>query len=77
LFKQLNPDFDWKKIYATFKSMPIMKNYQLKWNEPDENKIKKILVDDHDFNEERIDRMLEKLNKKEKNQKGLYSFFKP
>src|SRR3989344_4746689 len=48
LFSELNPDFDWKKIYATFKSMPVMKNYQLKWSEPDEEKIRKILVDDHD-----------------------------
>ncbi len=74
LFKELAPDFDWKKIYATFKSMPIMKNYQLKWTEPDEDKIKKILLD-HEFNEERIDKMLERLSKKEKNQKGLSSFF--
>ena len=77
LFKELNPDFDWKKIYATFKSMPIMKNYQLKWTEPDSEKIKKILVDEHDFSEERVDKMLERLTKKEKHQKGLSSFFKP
>jgi len=76
LFKELNPDFDWKKIYATFKSMPIMKNYQLKWTEPDSEKIKKILVDEHDFSEERVDKMLERLTKKEKHQKGLSSFFK-
>src|SRR3989344_5689349 len=77
LFKELNPDFDWKKIYATFKSMPIMKNYQLKWTEPDSEKIKKILVDEHDFSEERVDKMLERLTKKEKHQRGLSSFFKP
>ena len=77
LFKELKPDFDWKKIYATFKSMPIMKNYQLKWNEIDEDKIRKILVDRHDFSEERVDKMLEKLTKKEKHQRGLSSFFKP
>ena len=76
LFNELSPDFDWKKIYATFKSMPIMKNYQLKWSEPDSEKIKSILVDKHEFNEERIDKMLERLTKKEKNQKGLSSFLK-
>ena len=57
--------------------MPVMKNYQLKWSEPDEEKIRKILVDDHDFNEERVDKMLEKLTKKEKRQRGLSSFLKP
>jgi len=76
LFKELKPDFDWKRIYATFKSMPIMKNYQLKWSEPDENKIKKILVDKHDFSEKRVDKIIEKITKKEKKQKGLSSFFK-
>src|SRR3989344_6783613 len=76
LFKELKPDFDWKRIYATFKSMPIMKNYQLRWSEPDTEKIKKILVDEHDFSEERVEKMLEKLAKKEKHQKGLSSFFK-
>ena len=74
LFKELKPDFDWKKIYAVFKSMPVMKNYQLKWSEPDTEKIKNILVDKHDFSEERVDKMLEKLTKKEKYQKGLSSF---
>ena len=74
LFKELKPDFDWKKIYAVFKSMPVMKNYQLKWSEPDTEKIKSIFVDKHDFSEERVDKMLEKLTKKEKYQKGLSSF---
>ncbi|MBS3143261.1 flap endonuclease-1 [Candidatus Woesearchaeota archaeon] len=77
LFDELKPDFDWKKIYATFKSMPIMKNYQLRWSNIDEEKIRKILVDRHDFSEERVNKMLEKLTKKEKSQKGLSSFFKP
>jgi len=76
LFKELKPDFDWKKIYATFKSMPIIKDYQLKWSEINEDKIKKILVDRHDFSEERVDRMLERVTKKKKHQKGLSSFLK-
>ena len=76
LFDEFKPDFDWKKIYATFKSMPVMKNYQLKWSEPDAENIKKILVDKHEFNDERVDRMLEKLTKKEKHQRGLSSFLK-
>ena len=70
LFKELNPEFNWKEIFATFKSMPIMKNYQLKWKEPDENKITEILLD-HDFAQERIDRLLEKITKKKKGQSAL------
>jgi len=29
LFKEVAPDFNWKQVYAIFKSMSIMKNYQL------------------------------------------------
>ena len=76
LFSELNPDFDWKKIYAIFKSMPVMKNYQLKWNPLDEKKIKEILVEKHDFSEERINNLLKKYreNKEGKKQKGLSDF---
>ncbi|MBI2507877.1 flap endonuclease-1 [Candidatus Woesearchaeota archaeon] len=76
LFSELNPDFDWKKIYAIFKSMPVMKNYQLKWNPLDEKKIKEILVEKHDFSEERINNLLKKYseNKEENKQKGLSDF---
>ena len=76
LFSELNPDFDWKKIYAIFKSMPVMKNYQLKWNQLDEKKIKEILVEQHDFSEERINNLLKKYNenKEQRKQKGLGDF---
>ena len=76
LFKELNPDFDWKKIYAIFKSMPVMKNYQLKWTSPDVDKIKEILVNRHEFSEDRVDSQLKKLNQeiKKKEQKGLGEF---
>lgn len=76
LFSELNPDFNWKKIYAIFKSMPVMKNYQLKWNSLDEEKVLKILVEKHEFNEERIKKLLNK-NKQEQNnkkQKSLMDF---
>lgn len=76
LFKNVNADFNWKKIYAVFKSMPIMKNYQLKWKEIDIYRLKKILVDQHDFSEERIDKTLSKLKEKDskKHQKSLSDF---
>ncbi len=77
LFKQLDTDFNWKKIYAIYKSMPIMKNYQIKFSKLDEEKVKKILVDKHEFSEERINKTLEKLNKevKQKEQTGLKKWF--
>ncbi len=71
LFKEVAPDFNWKKVYAVFKSMPIMKNYQLNWKEIDEDKVKKILVDKHDFAEERVNNMIQRVTQREKGQSPL------
>lgn len=78
VFKEVKADFNWKEVYAVFKSMPVMVNYQLKWSEPDEEKINKLLIDKHDFSEERVEKTLESLRnfKKEAGQKGLSDFFK-
>ena len=72
IFENVNAEFDWKKVYATFKNMPLIKNYQLKWEAPNQDKIIKILKR-HDFSEERINRILEKL--KPKKQKNLDKWF--
>src|SRR3989344_4103254 len=71
LFKEVKADFNWKEIYAVFKSMPIMKNYQLKWNPVDVEKVKEILVEEHDFSEERVEKTLQLITKiKNKEQSG-------
>ncbi len=76
IFKEVKADFNWKEIYAVFKSMPIMKNYKLKWQEPNEEKIIKLLVDKHDFSEERVNKTLDKFHeiKSKQSQKGLKDF---
>lgn len=76
LFEELNPDFNWKQIFAIFKSMPIIKNYQLKWVEPNQEKILKILVDEHEFSQERIEKTLKLITKKPTGQKGLDTWAK-
>ena len=76
LFKEVAPDLNWKKIYAIFKSMPIMKNYQLNWKEINEEKVKKILVDKHDFSEERVSNMIQRVTQRPKNQPGLSKWAK-
>jgi flap endonuclease-1 len=72
IFANVEAEFDWKKIYATFKSMPIMKNYQLKWKEPDLDKIHKILTK-RDFSEDRVNKLIDRL--KPKQQKELDKWF--
>lgn len=76
LFKEVKTEFNWKQIYAVFKSMPIMKNYQLKWKEIDEEKVKKILVDKHDFAEERVNSMIQRVTQRDKKQSGLSEWVK-
>ncbi len=76
LFKEVAPELNWKKIYAIFKSMPIMKNYQLKWKEIDEEKVKKLLVDKHDFSEERVNNMIQRVTQREKGQSGMSKWTK-
>jgi len=78
IFKEVKADFNWKQVYAVFKSMPVMLNYQLKWNDIDEAKIKKMLIDKHDFSEDRVEKTLDKLKKfkEDKKQKGLSDFVK-
>lgn len=71
LFRKVNAEFDWKRIYAVFKSMPLMKNYKLKWEAVDFKKVRKILVDEHDFSEGRINNTLNKF----KDSGGLSKFF--
>ncbi|MBI2655510.1 flap structure-specific endonuclease, partial [Candidatus Woesearchaeota archaeon] len=70
-------EFKWEEIFDLIKNIPVDKNYELKWKEPDEDKIMKLLVDEHDFSEERVKSQLEAFGKtKQKgSQKGLGEFF--
>ena len=72
IFANVEADFNWKKVYATFKNMPVIKDYQLRWKDPDFDKIEEILSE-HDFSEERIKKIKEKL--KPKKQKSLEKWF--
>ncbi len=53
-------DFDWQEIFEMFKK-PRVNKERVVFPKLDEFKVKKILVDEHDFNLERIEKQLEKL----------------
>ena len=80
LFKEVkwdeNFDFPWTEVYYLIKKIPTTNNYKLEWNEIDFKKIKELLVEKHDFSEERIKKTLEKLKKSTagKQQKSLGEF---
>ncbi len=73
IFEEIKPEFDWEEIFGLFKKMPVEKKYRLEWKEPDEEKIKELLVEKHDFSPERVENTLEKLKKEfeKKKQTGL------
>lgn len=62
IFSQFSVDFVWKEIFDTFKHIPI-DDVSLKERKLDEDKVKEILVDRHDFSLERVESTLEKLRK--------------
>jgi len=80
LFKETkwneNFEFEWQEVFDLIKNIPVNKDYELKWKEVNEDKIMKLLVDGHDFSEERVRSQLEGLaNSKQKgSQKGLGEF---
>ena len=71
-------EFSWQEVFDLIKHMPVNKHYHLKWKDIDEDKIMKLLVDKHDFSEERVKNQIEGLvkEKRKRNQKGLSDFFK-
>jgi len=70
-------DFPWTEVYYLIQKIPVTDDYKIEWNEVDTENIKKLLVEEHDFSEERVNSSLEKLSKQkeEKKQKGLTDFF--
>lgn len=61
VFQIVNPDFDWKKIMNLFQNMEVTDNYQLKWKSPDEEGIKTVLIDIHDFSKKTVKNKLDEL----------------
>ncbi len=70
-------DFDWKKIFELIKNMPVTDEYKMSFGNIDEEKIKELLVERHEFSEERVNNTLKKLEdaKKLQAQKGLHDYF--
>ena len=70
-------EFEWQEVFDLFKNIPVNEDYELKWAEINEEKILKLLVDKHDFSEERVKSQIEGLldSKEKRNQKGVGEFF--
>ena len=77
VFASVNADFDWEEIYNTFKKMPLEKHYSIRFGKVDEEGIRELLVKEHDFSSERVEKTLLSLKQEEKKkqQAGLSRFF--
>ena len=80
LFKEVkwdnNFDFPWTEVYYLIKKIPTTDKYALEWKDIDYDNLYELLVNQHDFSEQRVKNTLEKLKKetKEKQQKSLGEF---
>ncbi len=68
----------WTQIYYLIKKIPVTKKYRLGFSPVDSDAVVRLLVEDHDFSQERVDKTLGELAKKQKEaaagQKGLGDF---
>ncbi len=66
-------DFNWQEVFEIFKK-PNVKKEKIKFPKLNADNIKNILVDEHDFSLERVEKQLEKLSqlKKQSQQKTLF-----
>ena len=77
IFKELEEqgklNFNWQDVFEIFKK-PEVKKEKIVFPKLDEDKIKEILVERHDFSIERVEKQLEKLHiiKKQSEQKTLF-----
>ncbi len=70
-----------EKIKQYFLNPPVTSDYKLEWREPDEKAIYEILVEEHDFNPERVKNAVQRLRRAYREyikgrQMGLEAWFK-
>lgn len=66
LFKKVDwPfDFSWKEVYDALQTMPVTKNYKLRWKKPNKKAVLELLCKKHDFDEKRVLTRLVQFDKK-------------
>jgi flap endonuclease-1 len=80
LFKEIDWggsfEFSWEEVYYLIKNISVTNSYKLEWKGLDSEKLQNLLVDEHDFSEQRVKLTLEKLREQtaKKHQKSLSDF---
>jgi len=75
--KIAEPGFDWQEVFAIFKKPNVTTNYKIEFKEVDEEKVRKLLCEKHNFSAERVENALKKVQeaRKKAKQKSLNSWF--
>ena len=75
IFKEVEHqlEFNWQDVFELFKK-PNVKNFKIEFPKLDQDKVREILVKEHDFSEERVNKQFEKLQelKRRSAQKTLF-----
>lgn len=61
-------------LYNFFLNPPVFKNYEINFNKPQTDKVKKLLCEEHNFSEERVQKFIDKLEQKKGKQTSLSGF---
>jgi len=56
-------EFDPEEIYEFFLNPPVAEKYEIEWKQPDREKIIEFMVEEHDFSKERVEKVIDKLQK--------------
>ena len=69
-------DFEWTEVYYLIKKIPTTDSYELAWKNIESEMLLELLVDEHNFSEERVSSTLDKLKKEtgQKHQRSLADF---
>jgi flap endonuclease-1 len=65
IFKEVEHqlEFDWQEVFEIFHKPNVSKGEEIKFGKLDGEEVKRILVEEHDFSLDRVEKQLEKLNK--------------
>lgn len=67
--------FSWKEVFDVIKNTQTTSDYELIFRDVDDEKVVEVLCKKHDFNEERVRKILETVHVRPKSQKGLGEWF--
>ena len=63
IFQDFDLNYDWKEVYNLFTKIPVTDKYKLKWSKPDKKAVMQLLANEHEFNAERVQNVLNKIHR--------------